>query len=83
MLPKACDCRFVLFSDHRRFKKNMPITPGRDFQRSNWPHLLVELGVEKRSITGTELTVPPAVETGDESVVAIAGFLWSSFRRCS
>lgn len=50
---------------------------------SNWPHLLVELGVEKRSITGTELMVPPAVETGDESVVATAGFLWSSFTRCS
>lgn len=52
-------------------------------ESEKWPHLLVELGVEKRSITGAELTVPPAVKTGDESVVAAAGFLWSSFRRCS
>lgn len=48
-----------------------------------WPHLLVELGVEKRSIVGAELMVPPNVETGEESVVAVAGFFWSSFRRCS
>lgn len=27
--------------------------------------------------------VPPTVDTGDESVVAMAGFFWSSFRRCS
>ena len=40
-----------------------------------WPHLLVELGVEKRSITGAKLTVPTVVKTGDESVVAVAGFL--------
>lgn len=48
-----------------------------------WPHLLVELGVEKRSIAGAELMVPPAVVTGEESVVAVAGFFWSSFRRWS
>lgn len=47
------------------------------------PHLLVELVVEKRSIVGAELMVPPVVETGEESVVAIVGFFWSSFRRCS
>lgn len=45
-----------------------------------WPHLLVELGVEKRSMAGAELIVPPTVETGEESVV---GFFWSSFSRCS
>lgn len=46
-------------------------------------HLLVELGVEKRSIAGAELMVPPIVETGEESVVTALGFFWSSFRRCS
>lgn len=44
---------------------------------------MVELGVEKRSIAGAELMVPPTVDTGDESVVAMAGFFCSSFRRCS
>lgn len=37
----------------------------------------------KRSIAGVELTVTPDNDTGDESVVPVAGFLWSSLRRCS
>lgn len=44
-------------------------------------HLLVELGVEKRSMAGPEETGAPAPEPGDVS--AADGFLWSSFRRCS
>lgn len=47
------------------------------------PHLLVEPVVEKRSMDGATLIVPPVVDKGEESVVAIAGFFWSSFRRCS
>lgn len=39
--------------------------------------------MEKRSIAGAELMVPPIVETGEESVVTALGFFWSSFRRCS
>lgn len=54
-----------------------------DWLQVLWPHLLVELGVEKRSMAGAELMVPSTVETGEESVVAVAGFFWSSFRRCS
>ena len=39
------------------------------------PYLLLELGVVKRSIVGAELMVPPSSKTGEESVVAAAGFL--------
>lgn len=61
---------------------------GRHFKMSDrvevlWPHLLVELGVEKRSMAGAELMVPPTMETGEESVVTAPGSFWSSFRRCS
>jgi len=44
---------------------------------------LEQLGVEKRSMAGAVLMVPPLVDTGDVSVVAKDGLLESSFRRCS
>lgn len=48
------------------------------------PHLLVELGVENRSIAGVVLMLPDAVDTGEAAVVEeVEGFLESSFRRCS
>lgn len=48
------------------------------------PHLLVELGVENRSIAGAVLMLPEAVDTGEAAVVEdVEGFLESSFRRCS
>lgn len=44
---------------------------------------LEQLGVEKRSMAGAVLIVPPVVETGDVSVVAKEGLLESSLSRCS
>lgn len=49
-----------------------------------FPHLLVELGVENRSIAGVVLMLPDTVDTGEAAVVEdVEGFLESSFRRCS
>lgn len=49
-----------------------------------FPHLLVELGVENRSIAGVVLMLPDTADTGEAAVVeAMEGFLESSFRRCS
>lgn len=44
---------------------------------------LEQLGVEKRSMAGAVLMVPPVVETGDVSVVANEGLLESSLSLCS
>lgn len=44
---------------------------------------LEQLGVEKRSMAGAVLMVPPVVETGDVSVVAKEGLLESSLSLCS
>lgn len=50
----------------------------------HFSHLLVELGVENRSIAGVVLMLPDAVDTGEAAVVEdVEGFLESSFRRCS
>lgn len=42
-----------------------------------------QLGVEKRSMAGAVLIVPPVVEMGDVSVVEKEGLLESSLSRCS
>lgn len=47
------------------------------------PHPLEQLGVEKRSMAGAVLIVPPVVEMGDVSVVEKEGLLESSLSRCS
>lgn len=44
---------------------------------------LEQLGVEKRSMAGAVLMVPPVVEIGDVSVVAKEGLLESSLSLCS
>lgn len=44
---------------------------------------LEQLGVEKRSMAGAVLIVPPVVEIGDVSVVAKEGLLESSLSLCS
>lgn len=50
----------------------------------HYTHLLVELGVENRSIAGAVMMLPEAVDTGEAAVVEdVEGFLESSFRRCS
>lgn len=50
----------------------------------HFPYLLVELGVENRSIAGAVLMLLDAVDTGEAAVVEdMEGFLESSFRRCS
>lgn len=44
---------------------------------------LEQLGVEKRSMAGAVLIVPPVVDIGDVSVVAKEGLFESSFSLCS
>lgn len=44
---------------------------------------LEQLGVEKRSMAGAVLIVPPVVEIGDVSVVEKEGLLESSLSLCS